>query len=114
MEVFEGVTNKIQFIHSQEVNGTHLQSTISSNTSNITFTGLTHDSGSITITATSASVSLSKTMSLAKSKQGADGTDGTSAKLLIGSLDSQVMAFDNASDTSADPQVLYLVSNNKI
>ena len=53
-------------------------------------------------------------MSLAKSKQGADGTDGTSAKLLIGSLDSQVMAFDNASDTSADPQVLYLVSNNKI
>ena len=42
-------------------------------------------------------------MSLAKSKQGADGTDGTSAKLLIGSLDSQVMAFDNASDTSADP-----------
>jgi len=38
---------------------------------------MAHDSGSVDITATSASVSVTKTMTLAKSKQGAQGTAGT-------------------------------------
>ena len=32
-----------------------------------------------------------------------DGLDGTSAKTLVASIDSQVMAFDDTSDTSATP-----------
>ena len=64
---------------------------------------MVHDSGSITINASSGSVSIDKIMSLVKSKQGPDGSDGTSAKLLIGTLDSQVMAFDDSSDTTATP-----------
>ena len=37
-----------------------------------------HDSGSVFVTATSASVNLQKLFSLTKAKQGADGEDGLS------------------------------------
>ena len=71
-----------------------------------------HDSGSLTITAVSASTQLVKTMSLAKSTAGSDGAagaqgstglDGSSAKSLVASVSSQVFAFDDSSDTTATP-----------
>ena len=68
-----------------------------------------HDSGSLTVTAVSASTQLVKTMSLAKSTagaagaKGAEGLAGSNAKTLVASLDSQVMAFDSASDNTATP-----------
>ena len=101
MQVFEGitdVTNNYTFTRSST---TSVSSSISDNT--ITVTSMGHDSGSITINAASSSVSIDKIMSLTKARQGADGGDGTSAKLLIGSLDSPVFAFDDSSDTSATP-----------
>ena len=63
-------------------------------------------SSSIAITATSGSTSLTKTMSLAKSVQGATGADGTAAKLLIGSVDSQTFAFDDSSDNDPTPSTI--------
>jgi len=101
MIVFQGINDVTSDYTYTRTSNTGVTSTISSNT--VTITGMTHDSGSVIITATSASTTLNKTMSLAKSKQGNDGGDGTSAKLLIGSLDSQVFAFDDSSDTSATP-----------
>ena len=74
MVVFEGVTNSTNNYTISRVNGTGVTSTISGNT--ITVTAMSHDSGSITITAVSQSVSIDKTFSLSKSKQGSDGADG--------------------------------------
>ena len=45
-------------------------------------------------------------MSLAKSVQGATGADGTAAKLLIGSVDSQTFAFDDSSDNDPTPSTI--------
>jgi hypothetical protein len=107
MIVFQGVTDVTSDYTFSRTSNTGVTSTISGNT--ITITGMTHDSGSVIITATSESVSLPKTMSLAKSKQGvegepgADGVDGTNAKTLIASVDSQVFGFDTPSDTTATP-----------
>jgi hypothetical protein len=102
MEVFEGVTNVTSNYTISASNGAGVSSSLAP-PKTVNIGALANDSGSVIITATSASVSLSKTMSLVKSKQGVTGADGTSAKLLIGSLDSQVFAFDDTADTSADP-----------
>jgi len=102
MEVFEGVTNVTSNYTISASNGAGVSSSLAP-PKTVNIGALANDSGSVIITATSASVSLSKTMSLVKSKQGVAGADGTSAKLLIGSLDSQVFAFDDTADTSADP-----------
>ena len=102
MEVFEGVTNVTSNYTISASNGAGVSSSLAP-PKTVNIGALANDSGSVIITATSASVSLSKTMSLVKSKQGITGADGTSAKLLIGSLDSQVFAFDDTADTSADP-----------
>ena len=101
MEIFEGITNKTSLYTISSSRGLGVVATDSGNT--VTVSALGHDSGSLTITATSASVSLSKTMSLTKARQGADGDDGTSAKLLAGSLESQVFSFLSASDNTSDP-----------
>ena len=74
-----------------------------------------HDSGSLTITAVSSSTQLVKTMSLAKSTAGSDGAgaqgstglDGSSAKSLVASVSSQVFAFDDSSDTTATPGIIF-------
>ena len=105
MEVFEGVTNRTSNYTISSSRGPGVVASDSGKT--VTVSALGHDSGSLTITATSASVSLSKIMSLTKARQGGDGSDGTSAKLLIGSLDSQVFAFDNVADTSSDPLEIF-------
>ena len=117
MEVYEGITNKTSNYTFSRTNGTGVSSTISSNT--VSVTGLTSDSGSITITASSGSVSLSKVMSLSKSKQGAagtDGTDGSSAKLLAITTDSQIFSFDDANDTTAadDSVRVYITQQNLV
>jgi len=101
MEVFEGITNKTSAYTISRSSTTAVSSSISGKT--ITVTSMAHDSGSIIVNASSGSVSINKTMSLTKARQGVDGGDGTSAKLLIGSLDSQVMAFDDSSDSTATP-----------
>ena len=48
--------------------------TFNQSTDTFTITAMGHDSGSLTITAVSSSTQLVKTMSLAKSRQGGDGT----------------------------------------
>ena len=101
MEVFEGITNKTSVYTFTKTDGAGVTSAVSGNT--VTISAMTADNASITINASSGSVSIDKAMSLVKSRQGPDGSDGTSAKLLIGSLDSQVMSFDDASDTTATP-----------
>ena len=105
MEIFEGITNKTSlYTISSSVS---LGVTATDNSNTVTISGMNHDSGSVTITATSASVSLSKIMSLTKARQGSDGSDGTSAKLLIGSLDSQVFAFTDSTDTTSEPEKVF-------
>lgn len=120
MIVFQGVTDVTTDYTFSRTSNTGVTSTIADNT--VTITAMTHDSGSVIITATSASVSLSKTMSLAKSKQGndgadgadgLDGADGTSAKTLVASVDSQVFAFDNQADTSATPTEIIFSFNQQ-
>jgi len=111
MQVFEGitdVTNNYTFTRSST---TSVSSSISDNT--ITVTSMGHDSGSITINAASSSVSIDKIMSLTKARQGADGGDGTSAKLLAGSLDSQVFSFLSASDNTSDPSEIIFSFNQQ-
>jgi len=101
MEVFEGITNVTSNYVISSSNGAGVSASDSGNT--VTISTMTADSAYVNINASSGSVSIDKIMSLVKSKQGPDGSDGTSAKLLIGSLDSQVMAFDDVIDTSATP-----------
>ena len=101
MEVFEGITNVTSNYVISSSNGAGVSASDSGNT--VTISAMTADSANVNINASSGSVSIDKIMSLVKSKQGPDGDDGTSAKLLIGSLDSQVMAFDDVIDTSATP-----------
>ena len=69
MEVFEGVTNSTSNYTFTKSDGTGVTSTISTN--RVTISALSNDSGSVDITATSGSTTLTKTMSLVKSKQGA-------------------------------------------
>ena len=115
VKVFEGVVDSssayfysatastgLTFSHLQSEGGSAGNSTTAGH-NHFKITNLTKESGSLTINAVSASTRLIKTMSLTRTKQGADGSDGTAAKLLIGSLDSNIMAFDDSSDTSATP-----------
>ena len=115
VKVFEGVIDSssayfysatastgLTFSHLQSEGGSAGNSTTAGH-NHFKITNLTKESGSLTINAVSASTRLIKTMSLTRTKQGADGSDGTAAKLLIGSLDSNIMAFDDSSDTSATP-----------
>ena len=95
MIVFEGVTDKTNSYTFSRTSATSVSSSISDNT--VTITSMGHDIGSVIITATSASVSLSKTMTLAKSKQGTAGLAGSDAKLLSLTSDSQVFAFPSFS-----------------
>ena len=115
VKVFEGVTDKSSnYLYSVTAStGTtvsHLQSdggsagnATTAGHNHFRVTGLTADSGSLIINSISSSTRLTKTMSITRTKQGAKGDEGTSAKLLIGSLDAQVMAFDDSTDTSASP-----------
>ena len=117
MIVFQGVNDVTTDYTFSRTSNTGVTSTISDNT--VSITAMTHDSGSVIITATSESVSLSKTMSLAKSKQGSDGEDGlpgaagVSAKTLVASVDSQVFAFDTPTDTSATPTEIIFSFNQQ-
>ena len=113
MEVFEGVTNKTSAYSFGRVNGVGVSSNIVSNT--VTVTGLTGDTGSIAITATSASTSLTKTMSLAKSKQGVEGDPGSTAKLITLTTDSQVFSFLSASSNDAiDNDILFIINQQNL
>ena len=115
VKVFEGVTDKSSnylfsatastgttFSHLQSAGGSSGNATTAGH-NHFSITGLNADSGSLTINAVSSSTRLIKTMSLTRTKQGADGNPGTSAKLLIGSLDSPVFAFDDSSDNDPTP-----------
>ena len=109
MSVFEGVTDRTSIYTYSKSDGTGVTSALGTGaTKNVlTISALGHDSGSVDITATSGSgggqVSITKTMSLTKARQGSDGSDGTAAKLLIGSLNSQVFAFEDSTSNTADP-----------
>ena len=69
--VFEGISDKTSAYTISRTNGTGVSTTLSGD--NIAITGMTHDSGSVTINAASGSVSINKLMSLTKAKQGQDG-----------------------------------------
>ena len=76
----------------------------------------TPHSGSVTITAVSESVSLSKIMSVGVSRQGDDGDDGTpgaNAKTLSITADSQVFAFVSASATNPEDNTIELFINQQ-
>ena len=110
MQVFEGVTDKTSQYVISSSNGAGMTATDSGNT--VTITGMSHDSGSVKITATSASVSLDKTMSLSKAKT---GTDGTSAKLLTITSDSPVFSFVSASsDDAIDNEILLTITQQNL
>ena len=74
--VFQGVTDVTDNFEISRTPPSHITTTLSGDTVTIT-NSTTPYSGSIVITATSASVTLNKTMSVAVALQGDDGTDGT-------------------------------------
>ena len=77
MIVFVGLTNSTSSFTYARTNSTGVTSTLSGTDGNtLTINSMAHDSGSVDITATSASVSVTKTMTLAKSKQGTAGAAG--------------------------------------
>ena len=77
MVVFVGLTNSTSSFTYSRTNSTGVTSTLSGTDGNtLTINSMAHDSGSVDITATSASVSVTKTMTLAKSKQGTAGAAG--------------------------------------
>ena len=110
--VFQGITDVTNDYIISRTSDSHITTTLSSDT--VTITNATAPfSGSIVVTATSASTSLSKTMSLQVARQGDDGTDGTTAKLLSILSDTPTFAFDNAADTSADPSSANITINQQ-
>jgi len=77
MVVFVGLTNSTSSFSYTRTNSTGVTSTLSGTDGNtLTINSMSHDSGSVDIIATSASVSVTKTMTLAKSKQGTAGSAG--------------------------------------
>lgn len=77
MIVFVGLTNSTSSFTYSRTNSLGVTSTLSGTDGNtLTINSMSHDSGSVDIIATSASVSVTKTMTLAKSKQGEQGTTG--------------------------------------
>ena len=111
MEVFEGVTNSTANYTISSSRGPGVVASDSGNT--VTISALSHDSGSLTITATKGSTSLNKTMSLVKSKQGTAGLAGADAKSVSIVADSQTFAFDNSVDTTATPSSVNFVVNQQ-
>ena len=99
--VFQGITDSTNdYIISVLHQTSHITT---SGTNPVTITNATAPfSGSIVLTAVSASTQLSKTMSLQVARQGDDGLDGSTAKLLNIVSDSQTFSFDTSADTSAD------------
>ena len=112
MVVFEGVTDRTNNYTISRTSPSHITTTLSGDTVTIT-NSTTPFSGSITVTATSGSTVLNKTMSLSVARQGDDGSDGTSAKLLNIISDSPTFAFDNSSDTSATPSTINFTVNQQ-
>ena len=93
MVVFVGLTNSTSSFSYTRTNSTGVTSTLSGTDGNtLTINSMSHDSGSVDIIATSASVSVTKTMTLAKSKQGtagdagATGATGPNFDFLTGSI----------------------------
>jgi hypothetical protein len=116
MIVFQGITNVTNNFVISASNGIGVSSSLSSNT--VSIGSLANDSGSVKITATSESVSLDKTMSLAKSKTGVSGSDGSagsSAKLITLTTDSQVFSFPSASSSNAiDNDILFIINQQNL
>ena len=115
MVVFEGVTDSTSnyTVAVSSSTDSHITTSTSGNTVTITNT-TTPFSGSIIITATSASIVLPKTMSLSVARQGDDGEDGaagTGSNALSLSLttDSQVFSFPSASSSTADDDTIEIV-----
>ena len=78
MFVFVGLTNSTGSFSYSRTNSTGVSSALGGPAGNVlAISAMAHDSGSINITATSASISITKTMTLAKSRQGASGSDGS-------------------------------------
>ena len=75
MYVYQGITNVTSNYSVSKTDGTGMTSTLSGAT--VTVTAMSHDSGSITVTATSGSVTINKIFSLSKSKQGYAGAPGS-------------------------------------
>ena len=75
MQVFEGIVNKTSQYTYSGTGSLGVGFNQSTNTFNVT--SMAHDSGSLTITAVSASTQLVKTMSLAKSTAGSDAVSYT-------------------------------------
>ena len=114
MIVFEGVTDSTSNYTVAVSSSTDSHITTSTSGNSVTITNTTTPfSGSIVITATSASIVLPKTMSLSVARQGDDGSDGTNAKLLNIISDSPTFAFDNSSDTSATPSTINFTVNQQ-
>ena len=91
MIVFEGVTDSTANYTYSRTGSAGVTSTLSGANGNVlSISALGHDSGSVVITAVSASTQLAKTMSLVKSKQGTAGLAGSDAKALQVTVDSQV------------------------
>ena len=105
IKVYEGITDKTSNYTFTESSPAYITATSSSNTFTIT-NSTTPYSGSVTITAVSESVSLSKIMSIGITRQGDDGSDGTpgaNAKTITLTSDTQTFAFDDSTDTDATP-----------
>ena len=104
MLVFEGVTDSTSDYSISVTKSAHMTT---SGTNPVTITGTTSPfSGSVILTAVSASTQLAKTMSVAIARQGDDGLDGSTARSLTLLSDSQTFAFDDSSDTSSTPTTI--------
>ena len=113
MKLFQGITDVTNNYTYTGSNTTGVTATSSSNA--LTITGLSVDSGSVTFTANSGSTSLSKIMSLAKSKQGSQGSAGSSAKLISVTTDSQIFSFLSASSNVAlDDDILIIINHQNL
>jgi len=77
---------------------------------------MTADTAKVTFTIDAeGSSSFTKIQSLSKAKEGSDGLDGTNAKILTITADSQVFAFDDASDnTAADDDILLIINQQNL
>ena len=115
MEVFEGVTNKTSEYTFTRASTTSVSSSLSGKT--VTITSMGHDSGSVVVTATKGGTSLSKTMSVVKSKQGGvgatgvDGQDGSNAKTIVVGAASQI--FVKAQNGTISPSSIVITANGQ-
>ena len=113
MIVFEGVTDSTANYNYSRTGSAGVTSTLSGTNGNVlAISALGHDSGSVVITAVSASTQLAKTMSLVKSKQGTAGLAGSDAQALQVTVDSQVYAFDTSADTTCNTKFNIIYSKS--